>query len=73
VRIITLNKSEFYNFFEENFKKNYHEASRQTGISPAQIHKIISGKRNAGLASINKIINWCTKNNKDYRRVIFMP
>lgn len=70
-----LNKEMFIKLFDKEFKASYAEASRQLGVAPAQIYRIINNKTNsnAGAKFFGKLITYCDTHNLNFRRYIFLP
>ena len=68
-----LNPDGFNKLFTETFEGNYHEAARQLEVDAAQIHRIINKGTGAGITFIERLLNWCSKNQVDYNTLIFLP
>lgn len=68
-----LNKKTFTKLFDKQFNASYAEASRQLGVAPAQIFRIINDDGNAGAKFLGKLITYCDTHNLNFRRYIFLP
>ena len=68
-----LNKKTFTKLFDKQFNTSYAEASRQLGVAPAQIFRIINDDGNAGAKFLGKLITYCDTHNLNFRRYIFLP
>ena len=68
-----LNSQNFNKLFREKFDSNYHEAARQLGTDAGYVHRIVSGKRKAGVVFIERLLNWCSRNDVEYSNLIFLP
>lgn len=58
---------------EEKANGNYHEFSRQTGISVPSLFKILNHQRNAGTKVISLIMVYLKNNEIPYENYIFLP
>lgn len=68
-----LNREKFEQLFCEKFNASYAEASRQLGVSTAQIFRILNNKGNAGAKFLGKLITYCDTHNLNFREYIFLP
>lgn len=58
---------------ETNYGNNYNEFSRQTGIDVSLLYRILNGKGNAGIKTLNLLIAFLKKNNLKVTDYIFLP
>lgn len=68
-----LNREKFEQLFYDKFNASYAETSRQLGVSPVQIFRIINNKGNAGAKFLGKLITYCDTHNLNFREYIFLP
>lgn len=68
-----LNQKAFIELFDSNFNASYHEAGRQLGVAPEQIHKIINSNGKGGAVFFGKLISYCDANKLNFRKYIFLP
>lgn len=58
---------------QERFESNYHAFARALGIDVAAVHKILNKQINAGLKTINKIIDYLKTQGLNINDYIFLP
>lgn len=70
-----LNKANFIKLFDTKFNASYAEASRQLGVSSAQLYRIINSKSksNTGAKFFGKLIAYCDAHKLNFRNYIFLP
>ena len=68
-----LNVENLKKLMQEKYNNNYHEFSRQTGVDVTLLHHILTGKRNAGLKTINTLISFFKKNDLEIKNYISLP
>ncbi len=57
----------------EKCNGNYNAFARMTGINVSALYKILNNKANAGLGTINKLIDFLKANNLNVEDYIFLP
>lgn len=58
---------------EERHNGNYNAFARATGINVALLYKMLNNKANAGLKTINRLIDYLKQNNLNVEDYIFLP
>jgi predicted transcriptional regulator len=58
---------------DEKCGGNYNAFARETGLNVAAVYRIINGQANAGLTTINRIIDYLKSNNMAVEDYIFLP
>lgn len=68
-----LNVENLKKLMETNYNNNYNEFARQTGVDVGLLYRIMTGKANAGLKTVNILIDFLKKNNYPVNEYIFLP
>jgi hypothetical protein len=68
-----LNKVAMINLLYERFNGNFSRLARELGLDVAYVYRVLEKNRNCGAKFFSNIMLWCTKNNLDYKRFIFLP
>jgi hypothetical protein len=58
---------------EEWFGNSYTRLSRAIGVDVAHVYRVIVKENTPGLKFFNGLMKWCTDNELDYRKYIFLP
>lgn len=57
----------------ETYNNNYHAFARAIGLDTAALYKILNNQINAGLKTINKLIEFLKMENLSVNKYIFLP
>ena len=68
-----LNKSALQDLMDEQFNKSYTKLSRAIGVDVAHVYRVLVKNNTPGIKFFNGIIKWCTDNQLDYRKFIYLP
>ncbi|WP_298836576.1 hypothetical protein [Clostridium sp.] len=61
------------NLMDERFNGSYTKLSKAIGVDAAHVYRVIAKNNTPGIKFFNGIIKWCTDNQLDYRKYIFLP
>jgi len=68
-----LKKFALQNLMEERFNRSYTKLSKAIGVDVAHVYRVLAKNNTPGIKFFNGIIKWCTDNQLDYRKYIFLP
>ncbi|MGH4138233.1 hypothetical protein [Clostridium sp.] len=68
-----LKKSELQHLLEECFGSSYTKLSKAIGVDVAHVYRVMVKNNTPGLKFFNGLMKWCTDNQLDYRKYIFLP
>ena len=68
-----LKKFELQNLMDERFNSSYTKLSRAIGVDVAHVYRILVKNNTPGIKFFNGLMKWCTDNQLDYRKYIFLP
>jgi hypothetical protein len=68
-----LKRSALQQLLEEWFGSSYTRLSRAIGVDVAHVYRVIVKENAPGLKFFNGLMKWCTDNELDYRKYIFLP
>lgn len=70
---MNLNKAALQHLMDERFDSSYTRLSKAIGVDVAHVYRVLVKNSTPGLKFFNGLMNWCTDNQLDYRKYIFLP